>query len=304
MYHFRFLLLLLPAVALWSCKDATVREKQKPLWVATTGMIGDVLMAFAGDYAEVKVLMGPGVDPHLYKATQADLSQLRDAELIVYNGLHLEGKMGDILRKLNGKTQTIALGELLPPNRLLLADSANSTYDPHIWFDVALWRDAATLLLDTLAQVHSTDENAAAYLDTLTALHHSIMAQFESWTPNQKVLVTAHDAFGYFGRAYGFSVRGLQGISTLSDFGIRDVEQLAAFVISNRIPALFVEHSIPPRAIQSVLETSKRGGHNVNVGGELYSDALGAPDGPAGTYVGMVRHNVQTIFESLQPVQP
>jgi manganese/zinc/iron transport system substrate-binding protein len=212
--------------------------------------------------------------------------------------------MGDILQALHQKTNTIAMAELLPSYRLLLADSANSIADPHIWFDVQLWQEAARLLLDTISRSHPTNSRAMTYLDSLQILHTSLLSTFDSLPPNKRILVTAHDAFGYFGRAYGFQVRGLQGISTLSDFGVKDVTTLADFVVKAKVPALFVENSIPPRTIQSVLEACRRSGHPVELGGELYSDALGASDGSAGTYMGMIRQNANTIFRALEPKLP
>lgn len=255
--------------------------------------------------AEVTALMGPGVDPHLYKASQGDLAAMRTADLVLYNGLHLEGKLNDVLERL-GKSQTVvALGPLLPDSLLRTSPDFPGTYDPHIWFDVALWRTATLALADTLTVLYpekaeTIQAGAQRYATALAALDSLVRAEILSIQPQQRVLVTAHDAFGYFGRRYGIEVRGLQGISTLSEFGIQDMEALTNFLVSRRIKAIFVESSVSPRSIEALVANAKARGHLVRIGGTLYSDALGETGTPAGSYIGMVETNVQTIVEALK----
>jgi len=226
------------------------------------------------------------------------------AEVIFYTGLHLEATMGEVLEEMEGRVRTVAVSRGIPPSHLLSPPEFQGNYDPHIWFDVSLWMQAVPAIRDALA-AHDPDgadlyrANAQAYLGELEALHAYVLAQAARVPREQRVLVTAHDAFNYFGRAYGFEVRGLQGIGTSSEAGTADVQELAAFIAARRIPAIFVESSIPPRTIEAVQAAVRARGYDVRIGGQLYSDALGDPEGPAGTYVGMVRHNIDTIVGAL-----
>lgn len=269
------------------------------------GMVADMARAILDTTAEVTALMGPGVDPHLYKATQGELAQLRRADLVLYNGLHLEGKLNDVFERLARAQPVIAVGDGIPDSLLRSSPDFPGTYDPHIWFDVSLWRRATLALgaemaarYPARAQYYRT--NAHAYADSLQALDTWVRQQLQTLPPEKRVLVTAHDAFGYFGRAYGVEVRGLQGLSTLSEFGLKDVEALVDFLIARRIHAIFVESSIAPRTIEAVVASAQQRGHAISIGGTLYSDALGAPGTPAGTYTGMVRANVSTVVEALK----
>ncbi len=295
----------LTALALLSACAGDTNRREGPLRVvATTGLVADALKQVAGPHAEITALMGPGVDPHLYKATQGDLARLQQADLIVINGLHLEGKLAEVLERLGRQRPVVALGEALDSTQLRRVGPGGAV-DPHIWFDVRRWRAAAVAAAEALAthdSVNAPRYRAAAerYDAQLDSLDRWVQAQIGSIPPERRVLVTAHDAFGYFGQAYGLEVRGLQGLSTAAEFGLRDVSTLVSFLVERRIPAVFVESSVPAKAIEAVVEGCRARGHNVRIGGTLYSDALGAPDGPAATYIGMVTANVNTIVSSLK----
>jgi manganese/zinc/iron transport system substrate-binding protein len=269
--------------------------------VATIGMVGDAVERVGGSRVEVETLMGPGIDPHLYKASEGDLRRLERADIIFYGGLHLEAKMADVFERISEERTTVAVSERIPVEERL--GSAGS-YDPHVWFDVRLWMHAVEEIRDTLierdpgsASVYR--RNAAVYLTELEDLDEYVRAQARRVPRERRVLITAHDAFEYFGRAYGFDVRGLQGISTASEAGAGDVQALAEFIAERRIPAIFVESSVSPRTIEAVREAVQARGFDVRVGGELFSDAMGDPGTREGTYVGMVRHNVDTIVAGL-----
>lgn len=272
---------------------------------ATTGMIGDVALNIGGELVDVTVLMGPGVDPHLYQATQGDLAKLRSADVILYNGLHLEGRMADVLEKLGSRVHTEAVAEAVPEERLRAPESFAGSFDPHVWFDVSLWRIVAERIRDVLIELRpdaraAFEANAAAYLDTLDELHAYTLTEISSIPETQRVLITAHDAFEYFGRAYGIEVMGLQGISTASEYGLQDLTALVTTIVDRKIKAVFVESSIPRDSIEALVRGAQSKGHEVRIGGELFSDAMGDAGTPEGTYVGMFRHNVDTIVEALR----
>jgi manganese/zinc/iron transport system substrate-binding protein len=273
--------------------------------VATTGMIGDTAGRIAGEWAQIETLMGPGVDPHLYKASESDVRRLAEADLILYNGLHLEGKMGDILVKLARTRPVVAVSEELPQASLREPPEFAGQYDPHIWFDVSLWAqtlDPIAAALSELDPEHADlfRTNAAALGVELTELDAWVQGRIHEIPPERRVLVTAHDAFGYFGQRYGIEVVGLQGISTLAEAGLKDMQRVVDLVAEREIPALFVESSVPRRSIEAVVAACESRGHHVVIGGELFSDAMGAAGTPEGTYPGMVRANVNTIVGALQ----
>lgn len=288
----------------FSCAPQEKDEGQTYI-VCTTGMIKDAVENIVGDKAKVDALMGPGVDPHLYKATQGDLKKLQQADIIVYNGLFLEGKMGDVLQKLDHKKMVIAMAELLPKKAFINNTEFQGAFDPHIWFDVNLWKDAVQLLKEELIKTDSINKtlytkNADKYSLQLDSLHKEVKNQISLIPKSKRVLVTAHDAFAYFGRAYGVDVRGLQGISTLSEFGLRDVSNLVDFIVENEIPAIYTETSVSEKAIKAVLEGCRSKGHDVVIGGSLYSDAMGELGTFEGTYIGMVHSNVKKIVSGLR----
>ncbi|MCS6826809.1 MAG: zinc ABC transporter substrate-binding protein [Caldilinea sp.] len=303
----RFLgVLLILALSLSACAATpTAASNGKLTIVTTTGMIADIVRNVGGERVQVTALMGPGVDPHLYKASEGDVRRLQSAKLIFYNGLHLEAQLGEVLKKMNdfGVT-TVAVAEGIDPGRLLAHPTYPDLYDPHIWFDVTLWMQAVERVKEALiaADPDHADEyeaNTAAYLKELETLHQYVLSQAAKVPTEKRVLITAHDAFHYFGRAYGFEVRGLQGISTEAQPGAADVQNLAAFIVERRIPAIFVETSVPQRNIEAVQAAVQARGFDVRLGGALFSDAMGEEGTPEGTYIGMVKHNIDTIVRAL-----
>ena len=271
--------------------------------VATTGMVADVVRQVGGEHVEVRHLMGEGVDPHLYKASTGDIDLLTDADVIFYSGLHLEGKMGDIFVRMARRKPTFAITEAVPEERVM--EVADGTYDPHLWFDVSLWSETVGVVREALSAFdpsHAADyqRNAEAYREELAKLHEETKARIAAIPAERRVLVTAHDAFGYFGRAYDMEVKAIQGISTESEAGVKEINDLVTFLVERKIKAVFVETSVSDRNIKALVEGSRAQGHEVQIGGELYSDAMGASGTPEGTYIGMVRHNVETIVEALK----
>ncbi len=275
--------------------------------VATTSMIADLVRQIGGEHVQVTGLMGPGVDPHLYQASAGDVTRMSEADLVLYNGLHLEGKLTDVFQQMRRRDiQTVALAEVaISEDEWLESPAFQGNYDPHVWFDVSLWADVAEAASETLSAMdpeHAADyqANLEDYQEELARLDRDIRDKVAQLPEDRRVLITSHDAFGYFGRAYGFEVYGLQGISTATEAGTADVRALVDFVVSRGIPALFIESSVSPKGIEAVREAVRARGSEVSIGGTLYGDALGAPDSPAGTYTGMMRHNVDTIVASLQ----
>ena len=272
--------------------------------VATTGMIADAVKNVGGDRVAVDGLMGPGVDPHLYKASAGDVNLMQNADLIFYNGLHLEGAMADLFDRIKSRVKTVAVTASVDETRLISPPEFEGAHDPHVWFDVTLWMEAVRHIRDVLVETDTAHadlykSNAEAYLKQLQALHEEVLAEAAGVPEKSRVLITAHDAFNYFGSAYGFEVRGLQGISTVTEAGTADVRDLAEFIATRKIPAIFVESSVPRRTIEALQAAVESRGFNVVIGGELYSDAMGDPDTPEGVYTGMVRHNIKTIVAGL-----
>ncbi|MBL8089516.1 MAG: zinc ABC transporter substrate-binding protein [Anaerolineales bacterium] len=273
--------------------------------VTTTGMIGDIVKNVGGDYVEVISLMGPGVDPHLYKASEGDVQRLQNANLIFYNGLHLEAQMGEVIEKMNEfGIKTVAVTDLIDRSLLNASPTYPDQFDPHVWFDVSLWMKAVVQVRETLVEIDPThkseyEANAEAYLNQLAELHQYVLTQAETIPSEKRVLITAHDAFNYFGEAYGFEVRGLQGISTEAQAGTADVQALVSFIVERQIPAIFVESSVPQRNIEAVQAAVQDQGFNVVIGGSLFSDAMGTAGTFEGTYIGMVTHNIDTIVNAL-----
>ncbi len=299
-----FTLLLSISSLFFSCSETQKSGNEKIKVIATTGIIGDVLINLLDSNFEVISLMGPGVDPHLYKATQGDLKRLNEADVVVYNGLHLEGKMEEIFERLKQTKTVFSMEEMSPQDRLIEIRSFGGNFDPHIWFDVALWAEAGKNLGEAFARKFPDHKESILFK---THHYYSCLLKLDSFTRNQislipesnRVLVTAHDAFEYFGRSYHIEVRGLQGISTMSEAGIRDITNLVDFLVENSIPAVFVETSVSRRAIDAVVEGCNRKGHDILIGGSLYSDALGQSGTVEGTYIGTVKSNVNTIVKAL-----
>lgn len=287
-----------------SCADGDKSQSDaRPYIVATTGMVADLVYNIAGDSLRVEAIMQPGVDPHLYKASQGDLEKIIKADYLFFNGLHLEGKMAEILEKQHQVKPVVAVADSIPKSKII--QLTGSTYDPHIWFDVSLWRDASTVVLRNLVRLDPEnaayyEQNAARYQAELDSLDQWVKRELESVEPSKRVLITAHDAFAYFGRAYNIEVRGLQGISTLSEIGLRDVTNLVNFIVEKDIPAVFVETSVSDKSLKAVLEGVNGKGKKLSIDGSLFSDAMGPAGTPQGTYTGMVKYNVKTIANALK----
>ncbi len=274
--------------------------------VATTSVVADLARNVGGERVRVTALMGPGVDPHLFKASEGDVTRMGGADLILYGGLHLEGRMSEVLERLSERgVPCVAVTSGLPPDRLIWS-GPGETPDPHVWHDVVLWMEAARSVRDALSRVDpaGADGYAArcdAYLAELARLDGEIRDRLRAIPRERRVLVTAHDAFAYFGRAYDVEVRGIQGISTVAEAGVRDIREVADLIARRRIPAIFVESSVSPRVIEALQAAAGARGFEVAIGDALLSDALGDPGTPEGTYVGMIRHNVAAIVRGLRP---
>ena len=295
----------LVAVLATGCAGEAQESGGKIRATTTTTMITDLVRQIGGDRVEVTGLMGPGVDPHLYKASQGDVSALQGADVVFYNGLFLEGQMGDILERIGQQTPTVQVTEDIPEEDLLESPQYAGQFDPHVWFDATLWK---TTVDPVVAQLSELDPDGASYFEQrgedykrqIDELHSFVQEEISSIPEEQRVLVTAHDAFNYFGRRYGMEVRGLQGISTEAEAGSRDVQELADFLAENEIKAIFVESSVPPRNIEAVQAAARDRGWDLEIGGQLYSDAGGHEGTEAETYIGMFRENIETITEALR----
>ena len=271
--------------------------------VVTTGMVRDLVDALLPDDIRVTALMGPGVDPHLHQPTRTDAVRINSADLVVYNGLHLEGRLGEVLdsRSKSGKA-TISVGDQLPEARLLDADAG--LHDPHIWMDVALWSEAAEGVAAELVQWQPSrkQEIAGALVElktNLTTLDQWSERTLATIPEKQRILITAHDAFRYFGRRYAMEVHGVQGVSTMSEAAISDANRLVDLIVSRGVSAVFFETSVSERQVKAIVEGARRRGMNVSSDSTLYSDSLGNETSDAGTYVGMIRHNVRTMATAL-----
>lgn len=306
----RRLVTLILAIGLSGCSLATTKAPRMPgdvLRVVTTiGMIEDIVKNIGGKRVSVISLMGPGVDPHLYKPSLGDVRSLDTADVIFYGGLHLEGRMVDLFEKMQASgIRAEAVSENIDPALLRQPAEFEGNYDPHIWFDVTLWQRAAQHVAAVLIEIDPDStayyqNNAAAYQQELAELHSYVTTQINSIPATSRVLITAHDAFGYFGQRYGMDVRGVQGSSTASEASASAVSELAGYIAAQKIKAIFVESSVPATTIQALQAAVRARGWQVQIGGELFADAMGAAGTPEGTYVGMVKHNVDTIVTALR----
>ena len=273
--------------------------------VSTTGMIGDLVRSVAGPRAQVEVLMGEGVDPHLYKARPSDVRKLLRADITFYNGLFLEGRMAEVLGQAARRgRKVVALGEIFSKSSLLHPKESSGHPDPHVWMDVSLWRKTLEVIVRTLVSFDPTGEsvyraNSEALSLQLQRLDRYVHEVIASIPRGNRVLVTAHDAFGYFGRAYNIDVQGIQGISTESEAGLADINRLVNFIATRKIPAVFVESSVPEKNVRALIEGTASRNHRLIVGGQLFSDAMGRPGSWEGTYIGMIDHNATTISRAL-----
>jgi manganese/zinc/iron transport system substrate-binding protein len=302
MKHTRILVLvaalLLAVVPFVSAQDEPINV------VATTGMIADIIHNVGGEHVEIHQLMGAGVDPHLYRATDNDVDLLIDAEIIFYNGLNLEARLTDIFEQIGEDRPVVAVAENIPEEQLLKSPRYEDAPDPHVWMDVELWMIATEAARDALVEFDPANEadytaNAETYLEELTELDTYVQEQIESVPEEQRVLVTAHDAFQYYGQAYGIEVYAPQGISTETEAGIADIRRMIDLIKERQIPAIFVETSVPPDVVEAIIAGVEDAGQTVSIGGSLYSDAMGEPETEEGTYIGMIRHNTDTIVSAL-----
>lgn len=274
--------------------------------VCTTGMVADLVKNIGGKHVNVTQLMGEGTDPHLYKASPGDVSALKDADVIFYSGLHLEGNLNATFESLSKTIPTYAVTEEIQrwqPQKLLKING--DTYDPHAWFAVATWQLTVKMIADRLADFdpeHTAEfaGNARSYSRKLDALDAECRSAIAKIPKSQRVLVTAHDAFHYFGKAYGMQVKAIQGVSTEAEASIQHVEELVEFIVTNKIKAVFVESSVPHHKIKQLIEGCAAKNHTLVRGGELFSDAMGKPETTEGTYEGMIRHNLTTIVKALR----
>jgi len=309
--HRRYLPILALILAVVGCSSSGPPAFEGPpvRVVCTTTIVADMVRRVGGDRVNVETLMGPGVDPHRYQPAPSDIRKLESAHIVFYSGLHLEGKMTDTFEKSADRMRAFAVTRDLPTTSLREAEPGSEAHhDPHVWFDVALWAKCIPVVRDELSRLDPAGAdtyrtNAEAYGRELAALDTEIRAKLQTVSAAKRVVVTSHDAFGYFGRAYGYDVRGLQGVSTAGETSTKDVEELAAFLGKNRIPAMFTETSTSEGGLKAVLDVCSRDfKHTVKlIGGDdaLYSDALGEPGTPGGAYPGMIRHNANVIVEAL-----
>jgi len=295
---------LLTAVLVLGCAN-NKKDNGKLNVVVTTTILTDLVKNIGGDLINLQGLMGAGVDPHLYKASEGDVSKLFNADVIFYNGLHLEGKLVAIFEKMEAEKTTVALGDFLPKEGLISSDYFASNYDPHVWFNIQYFKefsDQVTTVLSTKDPKNKEryQANNIAFQQELDLLQTTVENKIASLDPQKRILITAHDAFNYFGKNYGFKVVGLQGLSTATEAGVQDVQQLSEYIIEHKVKAIFVESSVPRRTIEALEAAVLSKGHQVSVGGSLYSDALGDVGSVEGTYIGMFLYNVKTIVNALQ----
>lgn len=273
--------------------------------VTTVGMVADAVKNVGGERVEVTGLMGPGVDPHLYKASEGDVRALESADIVFYSGLHLEAGLSGVLERMGDRGNVVAVTDGVERANLIAPPEFEGAYDPHIWFDVSIWMQTVPAVRDALIKLDpkSADvyrANAEKYLAELKDLHAYVQRRAAELPQEKRILITAHDAFNYFGRAYGFDVRGLQGISTQSESSASDVQALADFIVEKKVSAIFIESSVPKRNVEALQAAVQSKGFDVQIGGQLFSDAMGDPGTVEGSYIGMVKYNIDTIVAALQ----
>jgi manganese/zinc/iron transport system substrate-binding protein len=302
--------LLAPTIALSLALAQGAASETRPLAVVTTtGMIADAVANVGGDLVEVQALMGPGVDPHSYRQTRSDIVAMTRADLVLWHGLYLEAQLEEFLLALSERQPVVAVAEALPKDDLIAHDAYPDRFDPHVWITPSLWTGVVTAVEEALVDVRPEDEatfraNAEAYraeLERLAAYQAEVLAAVPE---ESRVLLTAHDAFNYFGKTYGFEVMGIQGISTESEAGLSRIGELVDLLVDRNIGAVFVESSVSDRNIRALIEGAAAKGHTVVIGGELFSDAMGEPGTYEGTYIGMIDHNATTISTALGGTAP
>lgn len=301
----QFFLIALSSILLLGCTDNQPKDGKFRI-VTTTSLITDLVKNIGGDKVEVEGLMGAGVDPHLYKTSEGDVSKLSTADMIFYNGLHLEGKLVEVFDKMQKqKINTVAISDAVNKKDLIGSTLFASNYDPHIWFSIENWEKVTRYVADKLIEAQPENKilfeaNAQKYLQELKILKAEMTSKIATLPEDQRRLVTAHDAFNYFGKEFKFDVVGLQGLSTATEAGVQDVQKTAAYIIDHNVKSVFIESSVPRRTVEALQAAVNSKNRQVKIGGTLYSDALGNPGTPEGTYIGMFKYNVNTIVEALK----
>ncbi|NGP44793.1 zinc ABC transporter solute-binding protein [Bacillaceae bacterium SIJ1] len=308
----RWFKLFIPALLLFlaACGGAASETSgetsgDQPISIVTTiAQIGEPLQDIGGDLVSVKSIMGPGVDPHTFQATQSDIATLSKADIVFYGGLNLEGQMNEVFEQIGASIPVVAVSESIPKDQLLDDPEAAGAPDPHVWFDIDLWKIALESAVDELKEyapehAETFEQNKVAYFESLDELKNESQELLTKIPEEKRYLVTAHDAFNYFGRAFDIDVIGLQGLSTEDEIGISDIEDTVDTIVEAKVPAVFIETSVSEKNINSVIEGAKSKGLEVQLGGELFSDAMGEAGTAKGTYLGMYRHNVETIASAL-----
>lgn len=298
---YRFLIIF---VFFSSCKNP-FKDTDKLQVLTTTNILADLVSEIGGEHIQLQNLMGPGVDPHLYKASEGDVLKIYNADIIFYNGLHLEGKLTDVFRKLKHKRKMVSLGDSLPNENLITSSNFGGNYDPHVWFNIYYIKLFCDFITEELSIADPENSefykiNNKNYQKRLDILQSDLDTLVQELPREKRILVTAHDAFGYFGKAFDFTVVGLQGISTATEAGVKDVRVLTNYIVDNDVKAIFIENSVPRRMVEALLAAVKARGKQISIGGELYSDTLGTAGTSEGTYIGMYKHNVTTIINALK----
>ena len=305
--YFLTILLLLVSVAVFlkiGYEHTSPKGPVKKNIVCTTSMVADAVEQIVGDTCTVQLLMGPGIDPHSYKASENDLYLLENADIILFNGLHLEGKMGEIFATLASQSKALAVTDCLSREELREVGFMG-VYDPHVWFDVTLWSKVVTFIAQTCSTLLPEYEklyysNLETYVFKLKHLDELCRQKMQAIPENKRIIVTSHDAFGYFGAAYGCEVLGLQGLSTDADISIKDITDLVEYIIAHGITVIFAETVVPSRGLEAVQQACKARGWTVTIADKLYTDALGLKNSSAGTYCGMIEHNLTVLEAALQ----
>jgi len=298
-----YILLLLLSLLTGACEFNPHQLEEPKLIVCTTSIIGDVVKELVKDHLEVKVLMGDGVDPHLYEAKPSDVRAMADAKVIVFNGLHLEGKLARLFERMESQKNLIRFSDGM--NKKNLIPLNEHSYDPHVWFDISLWMDGIEGFVERIVKIYPNESvfiqtNFEAYKNKMLELEKEVERKITGIPIEQRVLITSHDAFHYYGKAYGVEVKAIQGVSTIMEPGLKEVSKLVNEIVDRKIKSIFVESSVSSKSIKAVIEGCKAKGFKVEIGGLLYSDALGGKDSGADTYLSMISKNTSTINAALK----
>jgi manganese/zinc/iron transport system substrate-binding protein len=279
-------------------------QANKPCIVCTTTIIANSINQIAGDSIQLETLMGPGVDPHVYKPIEADFLKIAKADLIMYHGLHLEARMVDLFEHMATIKPTVAVTKDIPAQLLISSNDDHTIFDPHVWFDPELWIQVATTIETALSNLlpehaHTYRHNRDVFINQIQQMHQATKQQLSKIPAEQKIVVTSHDAFSYFARTYGFKVVSLQGINTVAQEGLRDLQDVVDIILRYKIPTIFIESSVPPRSMQAIQQQVAAQGGHVAIGQELLSDSLAPANCPGSTYLEMLSYNSNAILDGL-----